>query len=34
MTDRKYKFDASRGAGAKSVAVKPTGCEFDPQSRR
>ena len=25
---------ASRGAGAQSVTVKPTGCGFDPHSRR
>ena len=23
-------IEASRGAGAQSVTVKPTGCEFDP----
>ena len=27
-------FEASRGAGAQSVAVKPTGSGFDPRSRR
>ena len=27
-------FEASRGAGAQSVTVKPTGCGFDPHSRR
>ena len=26
--------EASRGAAAQSVTVKPTGCGFDPQSRR
>ena len=26
--------EASRGAGAQSVTVKPTGCGFDPPSRR
>ena len=25
-----YTFEASHGAGAKSVTVKPTGCDFDP----
>ena len=27
-------FEASRGAAARSVTVKPTGCGFDPYSRR
>ena len=26
--------EARRGAGAQSVTVKPTGCGFDPHSRR
>ena len=26
--------EASRSAGAQSVTVKPTGCGFDPDSRR
>ena len=26
--------EANRGAGAQSVTVKPTGCGFDPHSRR
>ena len=29
-----YSIEASRGAGAQSVTVKPTGCGFDPHSRR
>ena len=28
------KFEASRGAAARSVTVKPTGCGFDPHWRR
>ena len=28
------RFEASRGAGAQSVTVKPTGCGFDLRSRR
>ena len=28
------KYEASRGAAAGSVTVKPTGCGFDPHSRR
>ena len=28
------RFEASRGAAAQSVTVKPTGCGFDPHSRR
>ena len=27
-------LEASRGAEAQSVTVKPTGCWFDPHSRR
>ena len=27
-------FEASRGAGAQSVTVRPTGCGFDPRSMR
>ena len=27
-------FEASRGAAARGVTVKPTGCGFDPHSRR
>ena len=27
-------FEASRGAAARSVTVKPTGCGLDPHSRR
>ena len=27
-------FETSRGAAARSVTVKPTGCGFDPHSRR
>ena len=27
-------FEASRGTAARSVTVKPTGCGFDPHSRR
>ena len=27
-------IEASRDAGAQSVTVKPTGCGFDPHSRR
>ena len=27
-------IEASRGAGAQNVTVKPTGCGFDPHSRR
>ena len=27
-------FEATRGAAAQSVTVKPTGCGFDPHSRR
>ena len=27
-------FEARRGAGAQSVTVKPTGCGFDPHSKR
>ena len=30
--DYEYEYEASRGAAAKSVTVKPTGCEFDPIS--
>ena len=29
-----YIFEASCGAGAQSVTIKPTGCGFDPHSRR
>ena len=29
-----YKIEASRGAAARGVTVKPTGCGFDPHSRR
>ena len=29
-----FYFEASRGAVAQSVTVKPTGCGFDPHSRR
>ena len=31
-----YNFilEASRGAAARGVTVKPTGCGFDPHSRR
>ena len=28
------KYEASRGAAARGVTVKPTGCGFDPHSRR
>ena len=28
------KFEVSRGAGVQSATVKPTGCGFDPHSRR
>ena len=31
---RSLRFEASRGAAAQSVTVKPTGCDFDPHSRR
>ena len=31
---KKKVFEASRGAAAQIVVVKPTGCGFDPQSRR
>ena len=27
-------LEASRGVGAQSVSVKPTGCGFDPHSRK
>ena len=27
-------IEVSRGAAARSVTVKPTGCGFDPHSRR
>ena len=27
-------YEASRGAAARGVNVKPTDCEFDPHSRR
>ena len=27
-------LETNRGAGAQSVTVKPTGCGFDPRSRR
>ena len=27
-------IEASRGVGAQNVTVKPTGCGFDPHSRR
>ena len=30
----RIKKEASRGAAAQSVTVKPTGCGFDPHSRR
>ena len=29
-----FFIEASRGAGAQSVTVKPTGCGFDPHARR
>ena len=29
-----YQIEASRGAAAQSVTVKPTNCGFDPHSRR
>ena len=28
------KPEASRGAAARGVTIKPTGCGFDPHSRR
>ena len=27
-------LEASRGAAARSVTIKPTGCGFDPNTRR
>ena len=30
----KFLKEASRGAAAQSVTVKPIGCGFDPHSRR
>ena len=27
-------YEATRGAAARSMTVKPTGCGFDPHSRR
>ena len=29
-----YFFEAGRGAAARGVTAKPTGCGFDPHSRR
>ena len=29
-----YYIEGSRGAAARGVTVKPTGCGFDPHSRR
>ena len=40
LTERRIKIinsperEASRDAGAQSVTVEPTGCGFDPHSRR
>ena len=31
---RGHGHEASRGAAARSVTVKPTGCGFDPHSRK
>ena len=28
-----FRFEASRGAAARGVTVKPTACGFDPHSR-
>ena len=32
--NKMYTIEASCGAAARSVTVKPTGCGFDPHSRR
>ena len=31
---KKLKIEARRGARAQSVTIKPTGCGFDPHSKR
>ena len=31
---KRWKDEAGRGAAARGVTAKPTGCGFDPHSRR
>ena len=34
IINKTFIWEASRGAAARGVTVKPTGCGFDPHSRR